>query len=251
MEKTLNFLVDRQASSPLSSLPLQPLGFSLCVSLLLCLLMKVIDLGLYDLFIDTKTALRSGEKERVNQPSTHHNTLSSVLHFLSLSLPPPPTSCFFYFFFFFQLSPSLSCGRPRTSPLLLSQCNQSHCWTLLTTGPPGALIGQLAVDQWQCSKKKTWRRSPPPRQDDLGYVWTLQQPVVTWTHIQTAVVGANSTTVTDINEQLLPDCYQMVLPALQRVCVCVCACVCLCVCVRVRVFSIPQGTTFQHTALKK
>lgn len=35
--------------------------FPLCV--LLDLHMKVIDLGFYDLFIDTKTALRSGEKE--------------------------------------------------------------------------------------------------------------------------------------------------------------------------------------------
>ena len=121
MEKTLNFLVDRQASSPLSSLPLQPLGFSLCVSLLLCLLMKVIDLGLYDLFIDTKTALRSGEKERVNQPSTHHNTLSSVLHFLSLSLPPPPTSCFFYFFFFFStFSLSKLWSPPKLTPPALA-----------------------------------------------------------------------------------------------------------------------------------
>lgn len=104
MEKTLNFLVYKLASFPLSSLPLQPLGFSLCVSLLLCLLMKVIDLGLYDLFIDTKTALRSGEKERVNQPSTHHNTLSSALNFLSLSLPPSShlllfLLCIFFFSF--------------------------------------------------------------------------------------------------------------------------------------------------------
>lgn len=65
--------------------------FPLCVSL--DLHMKVIDLGFCDLFIDTKTALRSKEKEgeRENEPSTHHNTLSSVLHFL----PFPPPLVFF------------------------------------------------------------------------------------------------------------------------------------------------------------
>lgn len=64
MEKKL--LVHKLANS----LPLLPLGFSPRLH------MKVIDLGLYDLFIDTKSALRSGKNERLNQPSTHHNTLA-------------------------------------------------------------------------------------------------------------------------------------------------------------------------------
>lgn len=54
-------------------------------------------------------------------------------------------------------------------------------------------------------------------------MWTLQQPIFTHTktHTLTAMVGANSThtTVTDINEQLLPDYYHMVLPAFLCVCV--------------------------------
>lgn len=64
MEKKL--LVHKLANS----LPLLPLGFSPRLH------MKVIDLGLYDLFIDTKSALRSGKNERLNQPATHHNTLA-------------------------------------------------------------------------------------------------------------------------------------------------------------------------------
>lgn len=79
------------------------LGFSLCMCLSLCLHMKVIDLGLYDLFIDTKTALRSGEKERANQPSTHNNSLSSALHFLSLS-PRLHLLLFLLFFLTFSLT---------------------------------------------------------------------------------------------------------------------------------------------------
>lgn len=62
------------------------LSSPVCVSL--DLHMKVIDLVFYDLFIDTKTALRSGEKEGERERAFH----SSQHPFFSPALPPlqPP-----------------------------------------------------------------------------------------------------------------------------------------------------------------
>lgn len=73
------------------------------VSLSLCLHMKVIDLGLYDLFIDTKTALRwgggrEGERERTG-PTTRHNSLSSAPHFLPYHRPSHLLPFLPFFFF--------------------------------------------------------------------------------------------------------------------------------------------------------
>lgn len=58
------------------------LSSPVCVSL--DLHMKVIDLVFYDLFIDTKTALRSGEKEGEREGAFH----SSQHPFFSPALPP-------------------------------------------------------------------------------------------------------------------------------------------------------------------
>lgn len=125
------------------------------VSLSLCLHMKVIDLGLYDLFIDTKTALRwgggrrEGGRERGSEPGPPLVTTPFLQPRTSSLITAPPTSCLFSLSSSFKLSPSTSCALPTppSPPPSQSYINVTNHIAGLATGPPQAAIGRWDVER--------------------------------------------------------------------------------------------------------
>lgn len=142
------------------------------------------------------------ERERENEPSTHHNTLSSALHFLPF---PPPLVFFVFFFLNFLLLRVVVDPPPSWSYINVTNHNSARWETQDHLGP------WLASWLWTSnSVLKRCRGNFSHNENDDGWFWIHGHFNNTNLHTHSSGGSSTPATITDINEQPLLNGFHMV-----------------------------------------